>query len=52
MAVFFTSDTHFGDQRVIFMYQRPFATTAEMDAVREIRESRKIDMHFTGGNHI
>ena len=25
---------------------------ALMDAVREIRESRKIDMHFTGGNHI
>lgn len=31
MAVFFTSDTHFGDHRVIALYKRPFATTAEMD---------------------
>jgi len=32
MAVFFTSDTHFGDHRVLNLYPRPFATTAEMDA--------------------
>ncbi|MCR6629665.1 MAG: metallophosphoesterase [Magnetospirillum sp.] len=31
MATFFTSDTHFGDHRVLSLYQRPFATTAEMD---------------------
>jgi calcineurin-like phosphoesterase family protein len=28
---FFTSDTHFGDHRVLNLYPRPFATTAEMD---------------------
>jgi calcineurin-like phosphoesterase family protein len=32
MAVFFTSDTHFGDQRVLNFYPRPFASVAEMDA--------------------
>ena len=32
MAVFFTSDTHFGDHRVLNLYPRPFATVAEMDA--------------------
>ncbi|HEY9218720.1 MAG TPA: hypothetical protein VIO94_11765 [Phenylobacterium sp.] len=32
MAVFFTSDTHFGDHRVLNLYPRPFATLAEMDA--------------------
>ncbi len=32
MAVFFTSDTHFGDHRVLWMYGRPFATVAAMDA--------------------
>ena len=31
MSVFFTSDTHFGDHRVLNLYPRPFATTAEMD---------------------
>ena len=31
MAVFFTSDTHFGDHRVLNIGQRPFASTAEMD---------------------
>jgi calcineurin-like phosphoesterase family protein len=31
MTVFFTSDTHFGDHRVIFMYRRPFDSIAEMD---------------------
>jgi calcineurin-like phosphoesterase family protein len=31
MAVFFTSDTHFGDHRVLNLYPRPFVTTAEMD---------------------
>lgn len=28
----FTSDTHFGDHRVLNLYPRPFANTAEMDA--------------------
>ena len=32
MAVFFTSDTHFADHRVLNLYPRPFASTAEMDA--------------------
>ena len=32
MAVFFTSDTHFGDHRVLNLYPRPFASVAEMDA--------------------
>ncbi len=33
MAVFFTSDTHFGDHRVLNLYPRPFGSVAEMDAV-------------------
>ena len=32
MALFFTSDTHFGDHRVLNLYPRPFATVVEMDA--------------------
>ena len=32
MTVFFTSDTHFGDHRVLNLYPRPFASVAEMDA--------------------
>ncbi len=32
MATFFTSDTHFGDHRVLNLYRRPFASVAEMDA--------------------
>ena len=32
MAVFFTSDTHFGDHRVLNLYPRPFGSVAEMDA--------------------
>lgn len=32
MATYFTSDTHFGDHRVLKLYARPFATVAEMDA--------------------
>ena len=34
MAVFFTSDTHFGDHRVLNLYPRPFASVGEMDDVR------------------
>jgi calcineurin-like phosphoesterase family protein len=33
MAVFFTSDTHFGDHRTINIWKRPFGSVAEMDAV-------------------
>ena len=33
MAVFFTSDTHFADHRVLNLYPRPFASVAEMDAL-------------------
>jgi calcineurin-like phosphoesterase family protein len=32
MAVFFTSDTHFGDHRVLNIGKRPFGSVAEMDA--------------------
>ena len=32
MATFFTSDTHFGDHRVLNLYPRPYASVAEMDA--------------------
>ncbi|HEX2559701.1 metallophosphoesterase family protein [Phenylobacterium sp.] len=31
MAVFFTSDTHFGDHRTLNLYKRPFASIGEMD---------------------
>ena len=33
MTLFFTADTHFGDHRAINIWRRPFATTAEMDAL-------------------
>ena len=32
MAVFFTSDTHFGHAGARGLYRRPFGSTAEMDA--------------------
>ncbi|WP_334165043.1 metallophosphoesterase family protein [Phenylobacterium sp.] len=32
MATYFTSDTHFGDHRVLNLYPRPFSSVAEMDA--------------------
>lgn len=32
MGLFFTSDTHFGDHRVLNLYPRPYASVAEMDA--------------------
>ena len=32
MAVYFTSDTHFGDHRTINIWKRPFASVVEMDA--------------------
>lgn len=32
MAVFFTSDTHFGDRRILRTAKRPFATIATHDA--------------------
>ncbi len=31
MAVFFTSDTHFGDHRTLNIHKRPFGSVAEMD---------------------
>ncbi|HEX8223899.1 MAG TPA: metallophosphoesterase family protein [Allosphingosinicella sp.] len=33
MALFFTSDTHFGDHRTINIWKRPFGSVAEMDSV-------------------
>jgi calcineurin-like phosphoesterase family protein len=32
MALFFTSDTHFGDHRTLNIHKRPFASVAAMDA--------------------
>jgi calcineurin-like phosphoesterase family protein len=32
MTLFFTSDTHFGDHRVLNIGKRPFGSVAEMDA--------------------
>lgn len=32
MALYFTSDTHFGDHRTINIHKRPFASAADMDA--------------------
>jgi len=32
MAVWFTSDTHFGDHRTLNIHRRPFASVAAMDA--------------------
>lgn len=33
MAIYFTSDTHFGDHRTLNIHRRPFSSTAEMDAL-------------------
>ena len=32
MAVFFTSDTHYGQRQALWMYKRPFPSVPEMDA--------------------
>lgn len=32
MALFFTSDTHFGDHRTLNIHRRPFSSVDEMDA--------------------
>ena len=32
MATFFTSDTHFGDHRVLNIHRRPYGSVGEMDA--------------------
>jgi calcineurin-like phosphoesterase family protein len=32
LPTFFTSDSHFGDHRVLNLYPRPFANVADMDA--------------------
>ena len=37
MAAFFTSDTHFGDHRVLNLYPRPFGSVAQMDAEMIVR---------------
>ena len=37
VAIFFTSDTHFGDHRTLNIHRRPFASTAAMDAELEAR---------------
>jgi calcineurin-like phosphoesterase family protein len=33
VAIFFTSDSHFGDHRTLNIWRRPFKSVAEMDAV-------------------
>jgi calcineurin-like phosphoesterase family protein len=33
VAIFFTSDTHWGDHRTLNIWKRPFASVAEMDAL-------------------
>jgi calcineurin-like phosphoesterase family protein len=33
MAVFFTSDTHFGDHRTLNIWKRPFGSVVEMDSL-------------------
>lgn len=33
MALFFTSDSHFGDHRTLNIWKRPFASVAAMDAM-------------------
>jgi calcineurin-like phosphoesterase family protein len=33
VALFFTSDSHFGDHRTLNIWKRPFGSVAEMDAV-------------------
>jgi calcineurin-like phosphoesterase family protein len=33
VAIFFTSDTHFGDHRTLNIHKRPFRSVAEMDEV-------------------
>lgn len=37
MAVFFTSDTHFGHAGALALYRRPFASVAAMDAAMVAR---------------
>jgi calcineurin-like phosphoesterase family protein len=32
VAIFFTSDSHFGDHRTLNIWKRPFASVAQMDA--------------------
>jgi calcineurin-like phosphoesterase family protein len=43
MAVFFISDTHFGDHRVLNLYPRPFASVAAMDAEIMARWNAVVD---------
>jgi calcineurin-like phosphoesterase family protein len=42
MATFFTSDTHFGDHRVITLYRRPFADTKAMDEALIARWNERV----------
>ena len=45
MEVFFTSDTHFGDHRVLNLYPRPFASVSEMDAALIARWNETVGEH-------
>jgi calcineurin-like phosphoesterase family protein len=42
MATFFTSDTHYGDHRVLNLYKRPFASSAEMDEALVARWNKQV----------
>ena len=44
MAVFFTSDTHFGDPRVLRIDKRPFKTIPEHDEALIAHAFRKAQM--------
>ncbi len=37
--IYFTSDTHFGDSRVLRIDRRPFADMAEHDAALKVQSS-------------
>jgi calcineurin-like phosphoesterase family protein len=42
MAIFFTSDSHFGDHRTINIWKRSFVSVAEMDRVLEDAWNRSV----------
>ncbi len=47
MAIFFTSDIHFGDERIMKLCGRPFSSTQEMDECIVERWNKKISANDT-----
>lgn len=45
VALFFTSDTHFGDHRLLNIAKRPFGSVAEMDAALIERWNEAVGAH-------